>query len=95
MVDLSKISLDQLQPLQFACDHWFPAGRNGKPYSVKSLYRWARHGLRGVKLKVLFTTNSAVTSETAVREFLTLIDKQRRNPVDTSMTEEEMAAAGL
>lgn len=95
MVDLTNTPLDQLKPLQFACDHWFPPAHHGKKYSVKSLYRWARYGLRGVKLKVLYTTSGAVTSESAVREFITLIDKERRTPTDTSMTEEEMAAAGF
>lgn len=95
MVDLSETPLEQLQPLQFACDNWFPPSRTGKRYSVKSLYRWARHGLRGVKLKVLYTTSGAITSEAAVREFMKLIDRTRRTSGDTSMTEEEMAAAGF
>lgn len=95
-VDLNTTPASQLKPLQYAADNWFPPSpASGQAYTVQSLYRWARKGIRGIQLTVLYTGSGAVTSEAAVKEFLSKIDRSRRLPDSVAATDEQLSAAGL
>lgn len=85
-----------LLPVDEAIAQWFPKKRNGKTYSRATAYRWASHGLRGVKLDVIHIGATAVTSEAAVREFMLRLDNLNRKPeVDARATKDQLQAAGL
>ena len=77
-VNLSAANAEELKPIDFARRWWFPRRDNNKPTSAATVHRWAREGVHGVKLAVLYTTDGAVTSEAACREFQLRIDQAKR-----------------
>ena len=46
-----------------------PARRGGRPPHVSCLFRWAKHGLRGVKLEVLKVGGTTCTSRQELERF--------------------------
>lgn len=80
-VDLLETDPEDLESLSYARQNWLP--RNGKRcVSPGTVYRWARYGVSGVVLKVLFTSGGAVTSLAACKEFLREVDRARRAELD-------------
>jgi Protein of unknown function (DUF1580) len=46
-----------------------PAGRNGRPIHVATVYRWATIGCRGVRLETITIGGCKYTSSEALRRF--------------------------
>ncbi len=99
-VDLLQTDPEDLQSLAYARRNWLP--RNGKRFvSPATVYRWARHGVSGVRLKALFTSGGAVTSLEACKEFMREVDAARRAELDArksqsvDATDDELESAGL
>jgi len=90
-----------LRPLTDAAQWWIPRRFNNRPVSTATLHRWARKGVKGVRLEVIFTADGAVTSRDACRRFLSAVDAARRAEIhqkseaDYPATEDQMQAAGL
>lgn len=96
-VDLSATPAEQLKPVGYARRWWIPRRHQNRPISPSTFYRWGKKGVKGVKLKLLFTPDGAVTSEAACREFLNAVDVARRaemTPV-VDATGNELRAVGL
>ncbi|MDG2127035.1 MAG: DUF1580 domain-containing protein [Fuerstiella sp.] len=95
--DLSTTPANQLKPLGYARRSWIPPRDNNKPVSPSTVYRWGKKGVKGVKLKMLFGPDGAVTSEAACREFLIAVDAARRAEMSPAIdaTESELKRAGL
>ena len=60
---------------------------DGRRVHVNTLWRWCRKGLRGVRLEHLHIGSRIVTSEEAIRRFLTALTEaeepiRRRMPLD-------------
>jgi hypothetical protein len=94
---LRGTAAENLRPLEYARKWWIPRNAQNKPVSSATVYRWAKRGVCGIKLKVLFTADGAVTSEAAVRDFLRQVDAARRAEFaeKTSATPAQLATAGL
>ena len=90
---------ETLRPLGYARKWWIPRDANNKPVSPQTINRWARKGVKGVKLSVIYTPSGAVTSEAACREFLAEVDRVRRGELDAAgaldATDEQLRAVGL
>ena len=88
-----------LKPINYARAHWIPRRDGGNPVSPATMYRWIKKGAHGVKLQALFTPSGCVTSEQAVRDFLSSVDEARRSVVRDSnlldATEDQLKAARL
>lgn len=96
---LADSPTDELRPLSYARRRWIPRRHNGKPVSPSTIFRWARKGVRGVKLPVLFTPTGAVTSEKACRHFLEEVDRVRRGSMNETRlidaSDDDLRRAGL
>jgi len=90
-----------LRPLTDAAQWWIPRRFNNRPVSTATLHRWAKRGVKGVKLDVVYTADGAVTSREACRRFLAAVDAARRaemqekSEADYPATEDQLKAAGL
>jgi hypothetical protein len=51
-----------------------PRLRAGRPVSPTTLWRWAAHGLRGVRLEVVRVGGTTCTSVEALRRFFARLD---------------------
>lgn len=102
MIDLRH---EKLLTLAEAARHpSLPARRRGKRVHVSSLYRYAKTGIRGVKLEVVRFAGNLCTSEKALQRFceaLTQIDSNRssitnltksRSPQDIA---EDLSSLGI
>jgi hypothetical protein len=56
-----------------------PRRRAGRKTNVSTLYRWSEHGLRGVKLEIIFIGGSRCTSSQALQRFFDRILDSRTN----------------
>ena len=98
-VELTTTPAEALKPIDFARRKWIPRRDGNRPVSPSTMYRWAKKGVKGIRLKILFTPGEAVTSEAACREFMRRVDEARRSEftdatvVDVSNS--ELIAAGL
>lgn len=98
-VQLLETPAEYLKPVDYARRWWFPRRNENRPVSPSTVYRWAKRGVQGVRLKLLFTPDGAVTSEAACREFLSQVDRVRRDGMAAEScidaTDQELAKAGL
>ena len=96
---LNNAAAETLKPLGYARKRWIPRRGNNKPVSPGTIHRWARDGVKGVKLAVVYAPGGAVTSEAACREFLAEVDRVRRGEVTAAAvldaTDDELRAVGL
>ena len=65
MIDISQ---EQLLPLAEAAE-LLPPRRNGSRPHATTLHRWARHGLKDVRLEVLLVGDTTCTSLPAMQRF--------------------------
>jgi hypothetical protein len=65
MIDISR---EELLSLAEAAEK-LPARRNGSRPHASTLYRWAKHGLNGVRLEVLRVGDTTCTSVPALQSF--------------------------
>jgi hypothetical protein len=54
-----------------------PPLRSGRPVNPATLWRWAAHGLRGVRLEIVRIGGTACTSRQALRQFLAAVEAAR------------------
>lgn len=57
-----------------------PRRRGGKKVNAATLYRWASHGCRGVRLEVLQVGGTKVTSTQALQRFFEALTAPAREP---------------
>ena len=89
---------ETLRPLGYARKWWIPRNTSNKPISPATIHRWARKGVKGIRLPVLYTPAGAVTSEAACRQSLAEVDRMRRDGMATAAidaTEDQLRAVGL
>ena len=67
---------DDLMPLAQAARS-LPPLRSGRPVSPATVWRWAAHGLRGVRLEIIRIGGTACTTRSALRQFLAAVDAAR------------------
>jgi hypothetical protein len=60
-----------------------PRLRNGRPVSPATIWRWASHGLRGVKLEVVKVGGTTCTTVQAMRRFFDRIGSSAGEPPPT------------
>lgn len=98
-VDLSTTPADKLRSIDDARRFWFPRRPQNRPVSPSTVYRWAKKGVKGVRLKLLYTAAGAVTSEAACQEFLTQVDAARRGEMSAAecidASDDELRRSGL
>lgn len=101
MTDLCEADATDLRPLSYARMHWVPRDEYGRIVSAPTMYRWARRGVCGEKLDVLYTPQGAATTQASVIDFLRRVDAARRaefepvKPENYAADDAQMAAAGL
>lgn len=99
MVDLTQAPMEDLRPVTYARKWWIPRNQHNKPVSPATVYRWAKCGIRGVRLKLIYSPSGALTSQDAVREFLKEVDRVRRQAMAAEKcidaTDDELSRAGL
>jgi len=66
MIDISQ---EELLPLSEAAE-LLPQRRNGRRPHASTLFRWAKHGLKGIRLEVLRVGDTTCTSAAAIQRFL-------------------------
>jgi hypothetical protein len=95
---------DDVQPLAQAARSLLPPLRSGRPVSPATLWRWAAHGLRGVRLQIVRIGGTACTSKAALREFFAAVEAARSQPSPETTTPqpspasraaEELSALGI
>lgn len=59
----------------------------GKSVSPSTLWRWSKHGIRGVRLETLVRGGTAMTTRTAIQVFFERLTTLRSNP-QTSPSED-------
>ena len=67
-----------------------PKLRQGRPVHVATLWRWAHHGLRGIKLETMKMGGTRVTSLEALQRFFQKLsdpDERTRMPMDQKRME--------
>lgn len=65
MIDIAKA--DELIPLAEVAKRYL--GRKGRPYTVQGIHRWAKIGVRGIRLEVAPVGCKLYTTEEALRRF--------------------------
>jgi hypothetical protein len=63
-----QIATETVFPLSRTGEH-VPLGRNGKKLHPATAFRWAQHGLRGVKLETIRVGGTTCTSVEALQRF--------------------------
>ncbi len=58
-----------------------PRRRGGKRVNVATLYRWATHGCRGVRLETIQIGGTRCTSQEALQRFFVKLTNSDRDPV--------------
>jgi hypothetical protein len=60
---------------------WLPTRRGDRPVHASCLFRWARHGLRGVRLETLQVGGTLCTSKQGLERFFArLAERDDPNP---------------
>jgi hypothetical protein len=80
------VSIDPFteSPVPFAeAARRLPRLRNGRPVSPATIWRWASHGVRGVKLEVVKVGGTSCTSLQALRRFFDRIGSSAGEPPPT------------
>lgn len=84
-----------------ACRH-LPRRRRGRKVHPSTIWRWAKHGLRGHRLEVIKIGGQTCTSLEAMQRFFDLLSEygseqriQTRNERDHLRVERELAKYGL
>lgn len=73
-----------------------PRLRGNRPVSPCTLWRWATHGLRGIRLGTIKCGGTTVTSsEELTRFFARLSGEPEPTPPAPATVEDRMAAAGV
>lgn len=78
-----------------------PSLRNNRPIHASTLWRWAKKGLRGVKLEVLPIGGGKATSMEALQRFFAALAQlqdapvERTAPYQQDQIEQELIRAGL
>jgi Protein of unknown function (DUF1580) len=72
-----------------------PKLRAGRPVSPATIWRWASHGLRGVRLETARVGGTTVTSPAALRAFFAALGGNAAAPVAASTERADAAAAEL
>jgi hypothetical protein len=79
MLELASEDRGNLFPLNRVGDR-LPLGRNGKPISGVTAWRWAKQGLAGVKLETIRIGSCRFTSIAALTRFFERVDAARSIP---------------
>ena len=58
-----------------------PRLRAGRPVSAATVWRWASHGLRGIRLETARIGGTTVTSPAALRRFFAALGDKPESPV--------------
>jgi hypothetical protein len=96
-IDLTR---DEVFPLTTAAGR-LPSVRGGRSVHVGTLHRWARKGVRGIRLDVIQLGGTLCTSQRSLREFFeALTSKQqpaesKTAAADTSTVDRQLDALGL
>jgi hypothetical protein len=75
---LSITLAEEIQPIVRAAK-WLPARRGDRPTHASCLFRWAKHGLRGVRLETLRVGGTLCTSREALERFFARL-AEKGNP---------------
>lgn len=73
MIDISKA--EELIPLAEVAKRFM--GHKGRPYTIQGIHRWAKIGVRGIRLEVAPVGCKLYTTEEALRQFSEAIAKKR------------------
>ena len=65
--------------------------RNGRAPHFSQLYRWAKHGLRGIKLETATLPAGMVTTREAVLRFIQRLTNPLANPETRTPTQRQRA----
>lgn len=65
MIDTTR---EEVAPFAAAAK-WLPSLRGGRPIAPGTLWRWARRGLKGVRLEIVMVGGIACTSREALQRF--------------------------
>lgn len=97
---------DELQPVDYAREHWVPRRPNGKPVNQSTLWRWIHKGLAGtdgdrIKLAVTYAGSRPCVTRQGIADFFQAVTEarmerhQRSLEMQTDVSDSELAAAGL
>jgi hypothetical protein len=76
---------EDVAPLGKAGGKFLPSRRKGRPVHASCLFRWAKYGLRGVKLETIRIGGTLCTSRQALERFfarLAELDSEVETPAD-------------
>jgi Protein of unknown function (DUF1580) len=68
--------IEQLLPFAQAVEH-VPRRRRGKKLHVGTLYRWARDGVAGVRLEIVYVGSSPMTTVEALHRFFAAVARAK------------------
>lgn len=85
MIDVLR---DETFSLQEAAKR-LPRLRRGRPVHVATLWRWARAGIRGIKLETAKVGGATVTSAAALTRFFAALADLRQEPALTPQVLEQ------
>ncbi len=71
-----SVSHEDLIPLRDAPRH-LPSRANGKRLHVSAIYRWAKHGVKGVRLETVCIGGTTYTSAKALQRFADQLTARR------------------
>jgi hypothetical protein len=70
-----------------------PKLRAGRPVSPATIWRWASHGLRGVRLETARVGGTTVTSPAALRAFFAALGDRSESPIVPASVRDHRADA--
>ena len=82
MIDISE----EIRPLS-GWSKELPRRRQGRPVNTATLYRWAKQGLKGVRLEVIQIGGSTCTSKSALQRFFNALTEVASDSVDEHQEE--------
>lgn len=89
-IDLSQ----NLIPLSKAARS-LPRLRGDRPVSPATLWRWAAHGLRGVKLEIVRVGGTTCTSPEALQRFFSALNEEQAPTPASNAARQQRAADQL
>jgi len=83
-----SVSHEDLIPLRDAPRH-LPSRANGKRLHVSAVYRWAKHGVKGIRLETVSIGGTTYTSAEALQRFADQLTARRSLHVEEPQTSSE------
>ena len=80
---------------------WLPGGRGSERIHVSTVFRWAQHGRRGVRLETIVVSGAKCTTESALIRFFRRVStaeermrEQCRSQHDADAVKEKLKESG-